>query len=123
VWVWSDSSNATAAAVAGPREARGLQETGELMDGTRAVTEARLAEAIDAESLVGIHWWPGNEMAPIAYRRWFSFARRHRTKGVADEQRITDLAKGLQAHYEPDRHTPFSEWEHLAAILARVLDG
>ena len=39
-----------------------------------------------------------------------------------DEQRIHDLAKGLQAHFEQDTpYTPLSGWLHLARRLAEVM--
>ncbi len=62
-------------------------------------------------------------MAPVAFRRWASFARRHpKAKCVTADDRILDLAKGLQAHFEPSTpYTPLSEWLHLAGILARAL--
>jgi hypothetical protein len=89
---------------------------------TRSEVETALAAVVDAESLVGIRWWPGKEMSPIAFRRWKSFSRRHKTKRPTDEQRATDLAKGLQAHFEPDiPYTPMSEWLHLSRQLAEVL--
>ena len=55
--------------------------------------------------------------------RWASFARRHpKVKCPTVEDRVLDLAKGMQAHFEPDTpYTPLSEWLHLARILARVL--
>lgn len=88
---------------------------------SRAEIEAALAAAVDAESAVGLRWGPGSEMAPIAFRRWSSFARRYKGKRPADEDRVLDLAKGLAEHYEPDFHsTPLSEWLHLARILAAV---
>ena len=91
---------------------------------TRSEVEHAAAAAIDAESKVGIRWWPGAEMAPIAVRRWSSFSRRHKTKRPTVEDRTLDLAKGLQAHFEPDpQGTPFSEWLHLARILAQVLQA
>jgi hypothetical protein len=38
------------------------------------------------------------------------------------DERVLDLAKGLQAYFEQDTpHTPLSEWLHLAGILAGVL--
>jgi hypothetical protein len=38
------------------------------------------------------------------------------------EDRVLDLAKGLQAHFAPGTPcTPLSEWLHLAGILARAL--
>lgn len=89
----------------------------------RVEIERTLAAAIDAESRVGLRWWPGAEMAPIAFRRWFSFARRHpKAKEPSTDDRVLDLAKGLQSHFEPSTpYTPLSEWLHLAGILARVL--
>ena len=92
------------------------------MSEMRSEVETLLADSIDAESKVGIRWWPGCEMAPIARRRWFSFARRHKTKQPTREDRVLDLAKGLQAHFEPDvPYTHWSEWLHLANVLAAVL--
>ena len=90
---------------------------------TRADVERALASAIDDESQVGIRWWPGANMAPVAVRRWSSFARRHpKAKHSTVEERVLDLAKGLQAHFEPDTpYTAFSQWLRLAEILARVL--
>jgi hypothetical protein len=89
---------------------------------TRSEIETALAAAIDAESAVGIRWWPGREMAPLAFRRWSSFARRHKkTRQATAEDRVLDLAKGLQSHFEPDTpFTPLSEWLHLARRLADV---
>jgi hypothetical protein len=88
----------------------------------RSEVENAVAAAIDAESKVGIRWWPGVNMAPIAFRRWASFARRHQTKQPTVEDRVLDLAKGLKAHFEPGiSRTPLSEWLHLARILAAVL--
>lgn len=76
-----------------------------------------LADAVDAES-----GWPGAEMAPVAYRRWTSYSRRHKTKEPTTDDRINDLAKGLQAHFEPDvPYTHKSEWVHLAGVLAKLL--
>jgi hypothetical protein len=89
----------------------------------RVDVENALAAAIDAESQVGIQWWPAREMATVAFRRWSSFERRHPKADcpTVDDQ-VHDLAKGLQAHFEPGTpYTPFNEWLHLAGILARVL--
>ena|GEM_PF-6341811 len=62
-------------------------------------------------------------MAPVAIRRWSSFARRHpNAKHPTTEDRVLDLANGLQDHFVPGTlNTPLSEWRHLAGILARVL--
>ena len=90
---------------------------------TRTDVESRLAAAIDAESKVGLCWWPGIEMAPIVVRRWTSFNRRNKSKHPSVEDRVLDLAKGLRAHFEPDiPYTPLSEWLHLARILAKVIE-
>jgi hypothetical protein len=86
---------------------------------TRSEVETALAVLIDAEAANGNRWWPGREMAPIAFRRWSSFARRHKTKHPTVEDRTLDLAKGLRAHFEPDiPYTPMSEFIYLARVLA-----
>jgi hypothetical protein len=85
----------------------------------RNEVEAALAATIDAESKVGSQWWPGSEMASIAFRRWSSFSRRNGARQPTLEQRALDLAKGLQAQFEPGGlYTPSSEWLHLAGVLA-----
>ena len=90
---------------------------------SREELERALAAAIDAESRRGIRWWSGEDMAPIAVRRWSSYFRRHpKVKHPTEEDRALDLAKGLQAHFEPDiPYTPKSEWLHLAKILQAIL--
>src|SRR5262245_55441974 len=103
--------------VACRRPGKGMQSFGGF-DMTRSEVKRALAAAIQAQSRVGIQWWPGTKMAPIAFRRWSSFSRRHRIKCPTIEDRVLDLAKGLQAHFEPDvPYTPLSEWLHLARIL------
>ena len=84
--------------------------------------ERALATAIDAESRVGTPWWPVVEMAPVAFRRWSSYGRRHpKARRPTTESRVLDLAKGLQAHFEPDvPFTSLSEWLRLSETLARV---
>ena len=88
---------------------------------TRTEVEAMLAATIDAESLVGIHWRHGTELAQIAFRRWNSFERRNKVKRPTMDNQILDLAKGLQSHIDPTRHDPFDEYVHLAKLLAAVL--
>lgn len=90
----------------------------------RSEIERELADAIDVESKVGIPWWPGVEMAPIAYRRVVSYARRHKRKRATRESCNLDLAKGLKTHFESgvDR-TPLTEWLHLANILTSKLEA
>lgn len=89
---------------------------------TRDEVEIAVAAAIDAESKTGASWWPGSEMAPIAVRRWFSFSRRRKTKRPTNDDRVLDLAKGLQARFEPDAlYTHFGEWMHLATVVAAIL--
>jgi hypothetical protein len=73
----------------------------------------------------GDSWkWDLAEIANVAIRRWQSFARRHRkVKRATEEDRVTDLVKGLQAHFEPD--IPFThpaDWRALAQVLARELE-
>lgn len=88
----------------------------------RADIETALAQAIDVESRVGIVWWHGADMAPIALRRWTSFDRRNKTNRPALEDRILDLAKGLQTHFEPGvARTSMSEWLHLAGVMSALL--
>jgi hypothetical protein len=60
----------------------------------------------------------------VALRRWGSYARRHaKAKRVPESHRVLDLAKGLQAHFEPDiPYTPLSDWCRLAEALAHVLE-
>ncbi len=88
---------------------------------TRSEIETELSSAIDAESHGIISWWPGAEMAPIAFRRWSSFERRRKSKHPNHEERILDLAKGLQSHFEPEiSYTPMSYWLDLAAKLSLV---
>ena len=89
---------------------------------TRDEIERVVAAAIDTESKIGIPWGPGSELAPIIVRRWNSFSRRHKTKRPTNDNRILDLAKGLQSHFEPDvPYTHFNEWMHLATVVAAVL--
>jgi hypothetical protein len=62
--------------------------------------------------------------AETALRRWRSFARRHKCKQSAIEDRIEDLAKGMRDFGEPDRHMVgrlIEDYRYLARELARVL--
>ena len=65
------------------------------------------------------------EMASLAFRRWSSFARRHKkTKHPTFEDRVVDLEKGLRSHYEPDiPYEPPGEWMRVARFLAAILAG
>jgi hypothetical protein len=83
-----------------------------------------LVAAVERLNASGDSWgWWGAEIARVAVRRWGSYARRHsKAKRVTDDERILDLAKGLQAHFEPDiPYTHRSDWRALAAALAQVL--
>jgi hypothetical protein len=61
-------------------------------------------------------------MAPIVYRRWFSFARRNRSKHPTQEDRIADLAKGIEAAFDAGGlYSPPGEMVDLARALAVVL--
>jgi hypothetical protein len=83
-----------------------------------------LVNAIERLNAAGDSWgWPGEQIARIAIRRWDSYSRRHRkAKPATDDERVLDLAKGLQAHFEPDiPYTPKSDWRAFAEALAQVL--
>lgn len=87
----------------------------------RSDVEAAVAAAIDADVAEGNFWWPSEEMASIAFRRWSSYARRHKKKPTF-EDRVFDLEKGLRLHYEPDiPYSPPGEWLRLARLLAPLL--
>jgi hypothetical protein len=87
----------------------------------RTAVESRLAEVIDAEAADGTPWWPGSEMAMIAYRRLSTFARRNKSKQPTINARALDLSKGLKAHYEPQTHyTPHTEWMRLSRQLVSI---
>ena len=88
---------------------------------TRSQIQNALAVAIDTTDWE-FRWWPGVDMAPIAYRRWFSFSRRYKGKHPKMEERVLDLSKGMRAHFEPDiPYTSESAWLHLAQVLAHIL--
>lgn len=90
----------------------------------REGVEAELARAVERLRAEGASWWAGDVVAPIAYRRWTSFARRNKANHPNREQRVRDLAKGLQAHFEPDvPYTHPGDWQALAEALAAVLEG
>jgi len=78
-----------------------------------------LAAVVDRLSATGNRWWPGTEMAPVTVRRWDTYSRRHpKAKRVTIDERVLDLAKGLQTHFELGFGTPLSEWRDLAEALA-----
>ncbi len=88
---------------------------------SRNEIEEALARKIEALRKEGVPWWPGIEIAPIAYRRWFSCSRRFKGSTPQLSDRIADLAKGLRSHFEPN--TPYThprEWEVLSTELASV---
>jgi hypothetical protein len=85
---------------------------------------ANLVHAVERLAASGDSWgWPGVDIARIAINRWNSYSRRHRkAKRVTDDVRVLDLAKGLQAHFEPDiPYTHPSDWRALAIALAEEL--
>ena len=89
---------------------------------TREQVETTLARAVEQLRAEGDSWWRGVEIAPIAYRRWSTFSRRCKSKHPTEQDRISDLVKGLQAHFEPDvPYTHPNDWRHLGEILANVL--
>lgn len=90
---------------------------------SREAVEQALAEAVEELRTQGDPWWPGEQVAPIAYRRWTTFGRRTRAKRVTRENRVRDLVKGLQSHFEPDiPYTHRNDWVALAEVLAAVFD-
>jgi hypothetical protein len=85
---------------------------------------ANLVTTVKRLNAAGDSWgWPRAELACIAIRRWISYSRRHpKAKRVTNEEQILDLAKGLQAHFEPEfPYTHPSDWRVLAETLAREL--
>ena len=83
-----------------------------------------LVAVVNRLNAAGYSWgWPGTEIARLAIRRWDSYSRRHKkAKRVTREERVLDLAKRLQAHFEPDiPYTPPPDWRALATALAEVL--
>jgi hypothetical protein len=64
---------------------------------------ASLADAVERLNATGDSWaWPAEEIARIAIRRWESYPRRHpKIRDQRLEHRVLDLAKGMQAHFEP----------------------
>jgi hypothetical protein len=88
------------------------------------VLTANLVNAVERLNASGDSWgWPRIEIARIAIRRWDSYSRRHRkAKRVTEDERVLDLAKGLQAHFEPGiSYTHPSDWRALALALAQEL--
>jgi hypothetical protein len=87
---------------------------------------SKLVAVVERLNASGDSWrsW-AVEIARIAIRRWDSYSRRHsKAKRVTKDERVLDLAKGLQAHFEPDiPYTHPSDWRALATSLAQVLWG
>jgi hypothetical protein len=85
---------------------------------------ARLVAVVEHLNAAGDCWGSrGVEIAGVTVRRWRSYARRHKkAKHVRPDDRVTDLAKGLQVHFEPDiAYTHPSDWRALAEALAKEL--
>jgi len=84
----------------------------------------KLVALVEQLNAAGAPWgWPGVEIARVAIRRWDSYSRRHKkAKRTSMDDRVLDLAKGLQAHFEPDiPYTHPSEWRALGQALASEL--
>ena len=87
----------------------------------RQETEQRLAEAVERLRAEGDSWWSGTEIARIAFRRLSTFSRRHNAGHVTNEDRIRDLVRGLQSHFEPGvPYTHPTDWRCLAEELVGV---
>jgi hypothetical protein len=85
-----------------------------------------LVAVVDRLAADGDRWaWPGVEIASVAVRRWTSYSRRFKKpKHVTIDERVHDLAKGLQAHFEPDiPYTHPADWRGLANALAELLNA
>src|ERR1700727_2003653 len=90
---------------------------------SREDVEQALAEAVEELRMQGHPCWPGEQVAPISYRRWTTFSRRTKATRVTREDRVRDLVKGLQSHFEPNiPYTHPSDWVALAEVLATVFD-
>jgi hypothetical protein len=90
---------------------------------SREAIEQALVEAVDEWQKQGHPCWPGKQVAPIAYRKLSAFGRRIKAKRVTRKDRVRDLVKGLQSHFEP--HIPYthpSDWLALADMLVAVFD-
>jgi hypothetical protein len=69
-----------------------------------------------------LRWWAGVEIAPVAYRRFTTFSRRNKSKRPTMEERVLDMSKGMQAHFEADiPYASVSSWLNLASVLAEIL--
>jgi hypothetical protein len=92
---------------------------------SRADIEAALAKAIDDERAAGGIWWPpGTEMAPVVCRRWFSFARRTHSKHPSRDEHVRDLAKGIEAAFNPTGlYLPPGDSLILAKSLADIIES
>jgi hypothetical protein len=84
---------------------------------------AKLAAVVARLNAADSWAWPGEEIAGVALRRWSSYARRHqKAKRATADERVLDLAKGLQARFEPDiPYTPLCDWRAFAGALAPEL--
>ena len=85
---------------------------------------ATLAAAVERLNATADSWgWPAEEIARIAIRRWESYPGRHRK--IPEQRlghRVLDLAKGMQAHFEPDiPYTSKADWRALSDVLAKLL--
>jgi hypothetical protein len=90
---------------------------------SREAVEQALAQAVEELRTQGHPCWPGEQVAPIAYRRWTTFGRRTKAKRVNRDDRVRDLVKGLQSHLEPDiPYTHPNDWVALAKVLASVFE-
>jgi hypothetical protein len=95
-----------------------------MMGMAREQIESALAAALYADGLYPFPYgWPRDKMASVAFRRWHSFARRSKSKHPTDGERVLDLAKGLQEHFDPVHHDCSLDFLHYAKIMAPILKG
>jgi hypothetical protein len=86
----------------------------------------KLVAVVERLNAAGDSWeWPCVEIARVSVRRWSSYGRRHKKANhVTIDEYVLDLAKGLQAHFEPDiPYTHTSDWRVLSEALAQELKG
>ena len=85
---------------------------------------SNLVGAVERLNAAGDCWgWSHVEIAKLAIRRWATFDRRHpKAKQITNADRVLDLAKGLQSHFEPEiPYTHPSDWRALATALSDAM--
>ncbi|MCB9951684.1 MAG: hypothetical protein H6824_11945 [Planctomycetaceae bacterium] len=83
-----------------------------------------IADVVQILNAAGASWnWPVDQIGTIALRRWNSFPRRNKSKSPTRDDRIRDLIKGFQAHFEPDiPYTHVDDWRAIVEPIVDVLE-